>query len=252
MLVRLVLLSTRDERGGPRRSRRSSTNVDGIYGAQVGIQIELADAITVFQDPADPFTSSDASALLEELGDHRRSQSSLSATGVTHLVTGRDLTGSTVGIAYIAALCLSSYGASLSQGTASLVALIAAHEIGHNFGAPHDGEAAESGQPANPCEATPRTFLMAPQLNGSDQFSQCSLTQMQPEIDAAGSRSRCARARAIPKKRAQWRMKRCAAVGRRWCIQMLPVVKNVGTCKPPKKATQNQCVAQPSQNRDEL
>ncbi|MGB5102118.1 MAG: M12 family metallo-peptidase [Steroidobacteraceae bacterium] len=160
-------------------------DVDGIYGAQVGIQIELADAITVFQDPADPFTSSDASALLEELGDHRRSQSSLSATGVTHLVTGRDLTGSTVGIAYIAALCLSSYGASLSQGTASLVALIAAHEIGHNFGAPHDGEAAESGQPANPCEATPRTFLMAPQLNGSDQFSQCSLTQMQPEIDAA-------------------------------------------------------------------
>src|SRR5690606_923185 len=55
----------------------------------------------------------------------------------------------------------------------------------HNFGAPHDGEATDSGQPANPCETTPRTFLMAPQLSGSDQFSQCSLTQMQPEIDAA-------------------------------------------------------------------
>lgn len=160
-------------------------DVDGIYSAQVGIQIELAGAITVFQDPADPFTSSDASALLEELGDHRRSQSSLSGTGVTHLVTGRDLSGSTVGIAYLAALCLSRYGASLSQGTTSLVALIAAHEIGHNFGAPHDGETADSGQPANPCESTPRTFLMAPQLNGSDQFSQCSLTQMQPEIDTA-------------------------------------------------------------------
>lgn len=160
-------------------------DVDGIYSAQVGIQIELAGTITVFQGPTDPFTSSDASALLEELGDHRRSQSSLSSTGVTHLVTGRDLTGSTVGIAYLAALCQSRYGASLTQGTASLVALIAAHEIGHNFGAPHDGEAADSGEPANPCAATPRTFLMAPQLNGSDQFSQCSLTQMQPEIDAA-------------------------------------------------------------------
>lgn len=160
-------------------------DVDGIYSAQVGIQIELAGAITVFQDPVDPFSSNDASTLLDELGDLRRSQSSLSSTGVTHLVTGRDLAGSTVGIAYIAALCLSRYGASLSQGTASLVALIGAHEIGHNFGAPHDGEAADSGQPANPCETTPRMFLMAPQLNGSDQFSQCSLTQMQPEIDAA-------------------------------------------------------------------
>lgn len=160
-------------------------DVDGIYSAQVGIQIELAGAITVFQDPADPFTSPDPSTLLDELGEHRRSQPSLSSTGVTHLVTGRDLSGSTVGIAYLSALCLSRYGASLSQGTASLVALIVAHEIGHNFGAPHDGEAAVSGQPANPCESTPRTFLMAPQLNGSDQFSQCSLTQMQPEIDAA-------------------------------------------------------------------
>lgn len=160
-------------------------DVDGIYSAQVGIQIELAGTITVFQDPADPFTSPDPSTLLDELGEHRRSQSSLSSTGVTHLVTGRDLSGSTVGIAYLSALCLSRYGASLSQGTASLVALIVAHEIGHNFGAPHDGEAAVSGQPANPCESTPRTFLMAPQLNGSDQFSQCSLTQMQPEIDAA-------------------------------------------------------------------
>jgi len=160
-------------------------DVDGIYSAQVGIQIELAGTITVFQDPADPFTSPDPSTLLDELGEHRRSQSSLSGTGVTHLLTGRDLSGSTVGIAYISALCLSRYGASLSQGTASLVALIAAHEIGHNFGAPHDGEASDPGQPANPCESTPRTFLMAPQLNGSDQFSQCSLTQMQPEIDAA-------------------------------------------------------------------
>jgi hypothetical protein len=50
----------------------------------------------------------------------------------------------------------------------------------------------------------------------------------------------------------QWRMKRCAAVERRRCIQMLPVVKNVGVCKPPEKATQNQSVARPSQNRDEL
>jgi hypothetical protein len=57
--------------------------------------------------------------------------------------------------------------------------LIAAHEIGHNFGAPHDG------QLGSPCESEPETFLMAPTLNGSDEFSSCSITQMQPVIAAA-------------------------------------------------------------------
>jgi len=160
-------------------------DVDGIYSAQVGIQIELAGGITVFQDPADPFTKSDASELLVQLADYRRSQSTLRSTGVTHLVTGRDLAGSTVGIAYLGSLCATRFGASLSQGTTGLTPLIVAHEIGHNSGAPHDGEVADPGNPAKSCESTPRTFLMAPQINGSDQFSQCSLTQMQTEIESA-------------------------------------------------------------------
>ena len=161
-------------------------DVDGIFGSQVGVQIELAGDIEVFADPADPFTKSDATELLVELAGYRVSQKALRGTGVTHLVTGRDLAGSTVGVAYLGSLCTSRFGASLSQGTTSLVPLVVAHELGHNFGAPHDGEAAAAREPANPCEATPRTFLMAPQLNGSDRFSQCSLEQMAPEIAAAG------------------------------------------------------------------
>jgi hypothetical protein len=160
-------------------------NVDGIFSAQVGIQIELADAITVFEDPADPFSSSASRDLLTQLAAYRESQPSLRGTGLTHLVTGRDLDGTTVGIAYIGALCLARFGASISQGIASQTSLVAAHEIGHNFGAPHDGETADPGEPVNPCAATPRTFLMAPQLNGNDQFSQCSLTQIEPQVRAA-------------------------------------------------------------------
>lgn len=168
-----------------RRIAAVFNDVDGIYSSQVGIQIELAGSIVVFQDPADPFTTSDPPTLLSELGVYRQSQATLNGTGLTHLVTGRELAGATVGIAYLGSLCVSRYGASLSQGTAGLLPLIVAHEIGHNFGAPHDGEAAGAGEPANPCAATPRIYLMAAQLNGSDQFSQCSLTQMQPQIDTA-------------------------------------------------------------------
>ena len=160
-------------------------NVDGIFSAQVGIQIELAADVTVFQDPADPFSSSVGKDLLTELSAYRESQPSLRSTGVTHLVTGRDLDGSTVGIAFIGSICLARFGASISQGVSTLTSLVAAHEIGHNFGAPHDGEAADPGEPVNPCASTPRTFLMAPQLNGSDQFSQCSLAQIEPQVRAA-------------------------------------------------------------------
>jgi uncharacterized repeat protein (TIGR01451 family) len=160
-------------------------NVDGIFSAQVGIQIELSDGVTVFQDPADPFSTSIGKDLLTELAAYRESQPSLRSTGVTHLVTGRDLDGSTVGIAFIGSICLARFGASISQGVSTLTSLVAAHEIGHNFGAPHDGETADPGEPVNPCASTPRTFLMAPQINGSDQFSQCSLTQIEPRVRAA-------------------------------------------------------------------
>jgi hypothetical protein len=57
--------------------------------------------------------------------------------------------------------------------------LIAAHEIGHNFNAEHDGEE------GSPCEAEPETFIMAPRVNGSEEFSACSITIMQREAASA-------------------------------------------------------------------
>jgi len=96
-------------------------------------------------------------------------------------MTGRDLDGTTAGIAYIDNLCGNGFSASLSeQGLDPWIgALVAAHEIGHNFGALHDGE------PDSPCASTPRTFLMAPSINGSGAFSQCSLSTMAPAVQSA-------------------------------------------------------------------
>jgi hypothetical protein len=153
--------------------------VDGIFSSQLGVRIRLAPPVLF--EGADPFTREDPNELLDELRRWRRNNPEQLALGLTHLMTGRNMTGETVGIAYMGTVCRGDSAASLSEGTRSTTtaALIAAHEIGHNFNAPHDGEAGGA------CETAPRTFLMAPRLNGSDQFSACSVQQMQPLVTNA-------------------------------------------------------------------
>jgi MYXO-CTERM domain-containing protein len=155
-------------------------NVDGIFSSQVGVQISVQ-VIETFDTDSDPFTTSDAGALLEELSDYRSTSPAQNSNGLTHLYTGRDLEGSTVGIAWTGALCSNRFGAGLSEGNGSATfdSLIAAHEIGHNFGAPHDGEVGSA------CETQEGDWLMSPRLNGSDQFSACTLTQMADDIARA-------------------------------------------------------------------
>lgn len=153
--------------------------VDGIFSSQVGVKL-IVSSIDIFTDAADPFSSTATpSTLLDEFGNWRRATPAQSARGLSHLMTGRDLEGTTVGVAYVGALCSSRFGAGLSQGillSSTTAALVIAHEIGHNFGATHDGESGAV------CETTPQTFLMAPRINGSDQLSECSLTAIASEV----------------------------------------------------------------------
>lgn len=150
--------------------------VDGIYSEQLGVQLSV-ETLDIFTSSDDPFSdSTDANALLEEIGTYRQSTPSQRSQGLTHLYTGRNLDGSTVGIAYLDALCSARYGAGLSEGGsgATFASLVTAHEIGHNFGAEHDAEA------GSVCESAPPGFLMEASLNGSDQFSQCSIDSITP------------------------------------------------------------------------
>jgi len=156
-------------------------NIDGIFSEQVGVTINVVD-FRVFTPADDPLTdSTDPSTLLADLGNYKSGQPDLRGLGLVHLYTGRDLDNNTAGIAYIGALCSSRFGAGLSEGrrTAITDSLIGAHEIGHNFGAPHDDEDGSA------CESTPATFLMAPRVNGSSTFSACSLEQIAPEVASA-------------------------------------------------------------------
>jgi hypothetical protein len=155
--------------------------VDGIFSAQVGVAIEVA-SFNIADDVSNALdATTDGALLLDSLGRLRQQTTALNTRGLTHLFTGRDLDGGSVGIAYDSTLCRARYSASLAQahGSATLDGLISAHEIGHVFGAPHDGE--------EQCAATPQNqYIMSPVLNSqATTFSQCSLEQMAPLAGSA-------------------------------------------------------------------
>lgn len=156
--------------------------IDGLFASQLGVRV-AAGSVTLYTSREDePFgRTTNASDLLDEVSAWRHGNAAQRDSGLTHLFTGRNLNGRTVGMAYMDSLCSRRYSTSLSQATTSVSfsALIAAHEIAHVFGAPHDGE--EPGA----CATAPSGFLMAPRINGSQQFSQCSLEQMAPQVRAS-------------------------------------------------------------------
>ena len=105
-------------------------------------------------------------------------------TDLAHLVTGRNLNSSVIGIAWLGALCSSYYGAGLSEDFSNddyMLTLVMAHEIGHNFGAPHDNQSGSA------CGYEPFGWIMNPYISSSlaDQFSACSKSTIGPEVSSA-------------------------------------------------------------------
>jgi len=130
--------------------------VDGIYESELGIGVEIVD-VTIWQDAADPYEQVDSLALLNELRAHWNVNGTAVARDVVHLFTGKELDGSTVGIAFVSVVCNLGNAYSLSQDLQSdyLEGALIAHELGHTLGAQHD----EVG-------TTPR-YIMYPSIGGS-------------------------------------------------------------------------------------
>jgi hypothetical protein len=152
--------------------------VDGIYSDQVGIGLSLEHVELLTSDG--PLLSPDMGDLLREFSSFmfNGAGSAIPQSGNGHLFTGRNFDNA--GIAWLGALCSADFGHGVNRwiASAAVTSLIFAHELGHNFGAPHDAEDGSACQAAAP-------GLMAPTVGSTNQFSQCSIDQMQREISTA-------------------------------------------------------------------
>jgi hypothetical protein len=156
--------------------------VDGIYTAQLDVQVTATTVNNLSSNGAMAATNGNTL-----LGEFRTFMTSGSGSGIpkgglNHLFSGKDFDGSVVGVAYLSVLCSTSFGYGVNQVRAAnnTTALTIAHEMGHNFGAPHDGETGSA------CQSQSGSWLMSPSLNGSSTFSPCGLGQMADDIAAAG------------------------------------------------------------------
>ena len=141
--------------------------VEGVYEAELGITVRVV-SLMVWEEEEDPYTQTNANDLLLELRDYWNLNRGSVARDIVHLFTGKNLEGTTVGIAYVGAVCdlADSYSLSQDISSSALEPLLVAHEIGHALGASHDAS------------GTSTRYVMYPSLGSSnlDEFSDESTT----------------------------------------------------------------------------
>ena len=143
--------------------------VDGIFQAELDLRLEIV-MVRIWDVEPDPYESTSSNTMLQELRNYWNANETAVSRDLTHLFTGKNLDGSTVGIAYVGVACSTSVGYALSQDLSSqvLMPILVAHELGHNLGAGHDVTG-----------TTPR-YVMYPSLGISnlDEFSEESELQI--------------------------------------------------------------------------
>ena len=156
------------------------TEADALFVQQMGLHLVISE-LRVFDSEPDPFDATSPQAMLEEFAEFVNSTPAFLSADLAHLFTDRSLGMNgqitTIGIANPGGVCQAGQGVAIN---ATGIGLITAHEIAHNFGVPHDGEAGSF------CEDETSGFLMDPTLTGSSSnqstFSSCSVSVFENTI----------------------------------------------------------------------
>jgi hypothetical protein len=159
--------------------------VDGLLREELGVAVRIGRTV-VYTTANDPFSSTTVpDSLLNEVAFFKAGEEdAMSSFGLVHLFTGRAMDRNKVGLAYMGAVCDPAYGSVFSQDFSTLnkdAVLLAAHEIAHALGAPHDGE------PGSSCALEPAGYAMYPDSRQEPglQFSECSKNAMNSVLAAA-------------------------------------------------------------------
>ncbi|MDZ4829730.1 MAG: M12 family metallo-peptidase [Phycisphaerae bacterium] len=114
--------------------------MQAIYAAEIDLQFVVT-AIVVRTTSDDPYTTTNHSLLLGQLSSEWQSNQADINRDLVHLMTGKNLDGSTIGVAFNPGACNPSSMFALSQSKYSnnfaQRVLVTAHEIGHNLDADH-------------------------------------------------------------------------------------------------------------------
>lgn len=151
----------------------SNTLFANVNDWPVNIQVKIS-RLDIWSPDLISGTLTESSALLNQFELATRSIK----TGDSRvLLTGRDLDGSTIGIAFTGSMCFQHASTVVqavinNQITPEIVAKILTHELTHNLGARHDGGSVPGLYDNTGCPTS--GFIMAPSLSSATGFSTCT------------------------------------------------------------------------------